>query len=301
MVVTDNFRSKKYDKKKILIYAFTKKIVFANESDPCSSHCGDIRKSTECNLEPVHSKKLAPPENAFERMERQRPEISPSHEFIESSSCFLVQHSPNSECLQCFPGKLAWELSPITFLVKLSTHLEVADNSECPFKRVSGCEEMELMPGIMCEFELGSVKVDFDINLASNEENQSSPITNSRKPKLVHVAKVVVFMWHIQKPEDTEVSELYECFLCLTRKRKVVLISVAKRYLWIAVSDEAKLLSNCNQCIGKLKEGAEFAYNQFLRQVPSLHVKDFFAVAGSKKRNRGTDSFQASGKKLKSH
>lgn len=161
--------------------------------------------------------------------------------------------------------------------------LEVADNSECPFRKVSGCEEMELMPGIMCGFESGRVKVDFDINLAFSEENQSSPISNSKKPKLVHVAKVVVFMWHLQ-PEDTEVSELYECFLCLTRKRKVALISVAKRYLWMVVSDQAKQLSNRDQCVGRLIEGAEFAYNLFLRQVLSLHVKDFFDVAGSKNR-----------------
>lgn len=62
---------------------------------------GDIRESTECNLKPIHSINLAPPENAFGWMERKRPENSQSHSSTESPGCFLVRQSPNPKCLQC--------------------------------------------------------------------------------------------------------------------------------------------------------------------------------------------------------
>nr|CCA23154.1 AlNc14C182G8256 [Albugo laibachii Nc14] len=177
---------------------------------------------------------------------------------------------------------------------------------------------MDLMPGIMCDFDSGHVKVDYNVNLASDEENQTSPTTNSWKTKPVHVARVVVFKWHIEEPADTEeVAELQQCFLCLTRKRKVVLTSVAKRYLWMVVSDKEKQFSDCDQCFGKLRARAGFAYNRYLRQIPSrdvndfftfkrneneddIHIKDFLEVDRSKKRNRGKESFRAGEKKMKS-
>nr|CCA26715.1 AlNc14C405G11411 [Albugo laibachii Nc14] len=218
---------------------------------------------------------------------------------MNSPGFFLVRHIPKrrSDCLECYPVNVARILSPVTFLIALLTNLEVAHDSKCPFNKRSGCVELEIMPDFMCEFELGRVKVDFDLNLPSNEENSRSPITNLRKRKPVQVAKVVLFMWHIQEPENTEgVAELHECFLCLTRKCKVVLISVIKRYLWMVVSNQAKQISNCDQCVGKLMERAEFAYNQFLRQVPALDVNVFFATDGSKKRKRTQKSYQAGGK-----
>nr|CCA19668.1 AlNc14C76G5086 [Albugo laibachii Nc14] len=46
----------------------------------------------------------------------------------------------------------------------------------------------------------------------------------------------------------------------------------------MVVSDKEKQLSNCEQYFGKLRARAEFAYNQFLQQIPSLDVNVFFAV-----------------------
>nr|CCA19669.1 AlNc14C76G5087 [Albugo laibachii Nc14]CCA27414.1 AlNc14C529G12059 [Albugo laibachii Nc14] len=218
MVVLDRFQSIIGNENDFLIYAFTEKSVFADNSDPCFSHCGKIETSEECTSKPVHLINWSPQHDAFEWMERKRSESSQAHTSMASPDCFLIRHFSETkfDCLKCFPGKTARELSPITFLIELSTNLEVADNSECPFKKVSGCLEMERMPSIMCEFDSGRLKVDFDVNLASNEDNPSSPITNSGKTKPVHVAKVVAFEWHIEKSEvAVELPAIQECFMCL--------------------------------------------------------------------------------------
>ena len=152
-----------------------------------------------------------------------------------------------------------------------------------PFQPDSGCEELDLMPGIMCDFESGRKMLDVDLNLSWNDDEKSVSLDYTMEPKQPHVAKVIMMKWNEECLEYIQVAAAFEsCMRYLMRKGKVVLISVTKRYAWMVESKQ--VLSNCEEFAGNLIEGPQFAYNQYFRQIAFLDAEDFFKTTSKRKR-----------------
>nr|CCA26254.1 AlNc14C361G10994 [Albugo laibachii Nc14] len=237
---------------------------FLLESNPCSSSCGTFAIPTDCMLDADHVSRLNPTNNIVKWMERQEQAQQDSHVSTLKSGCLLVRHEKaTSKCHKRFPNNILWTLSPVSFLVLLSTISEISYSWKTDDK--FDCEHLELMPHIMCDYEMNRMKNNLDLNNLPDGNEGSPPVsdTNSRP---VYVANVVVINWTALDPDNVEeVTAFGNCFICLARKRKVVLISVNKRYLWMVDSGS---LPNCKACDGRVTFGPQFPYNQYLRQIP---------------------------------
>nr|CCA24278.1 AlNc14C231G9298 [Albugo laibachii Nc14] len=126
-------------------------------------------------------------------------------------------------------------------------------------KAIFWCQYLDIMPEIMCDYESDRLKnnVDLNDNHVHIRDNDMSEFSASR------VANVVVVKWDTENVEEN--AAFKDCILCLTRKRKVVLISLTKRYVWMVDSGS---FPYCEMCNGKVTLGPQFPYNQYLRQIP---------------------------------
>nr|CCA21477.1 AlNc14C124G6752 [Albugo laibachii Nc14] len=123
---------------------------------------------------------------------------------------------------------------------------------------------MELMPDIICAFELNKVAVKGDLNLGFYEET------------MIHlqVGKVTAVTWKPDEPREIEIVKA--CFVCLTLKRKVIFVSVDKEYVWMVQSKI--LLPECDACERKLIVGIQFPYNQYRRQISTQELDYYFGI-----------------------
>ena len=123
---------------------------------------------------------------------------------------------------------------------------------------------MELMPDIICAFELNKVAVKGDLNLGFYEETMTH----------LQVGKVTVVTWKPDEPREIEIVKA--CFVCLTLKRKVIFVSVDKEYVWMVQSKI--LLPECDACERKLIVGIQFPYNQYRRQISTQELDYYFGI-----------------------
>nr|CCA27828.1 AlNc14C722G12448 [Albugo laibachii Nc14] len=146
-----------------------------------------------------------------------------------------------------------------------------------------GCEHAELMPDIMCDYELNRMKNNLDLNNLPDGNEGSPPVSDTTNSRAVNVANVVVIKWTALDPENgEEVVAFGNPCICLSRNRKVVLISVNKRYVWMVDSGS---LPNCKACDRRVTFGPQFPYNQFLRQIPVKHVRVMLCKSEKRKRS----------------
>nr|CCA15256.1 AlNc14C10G1221 [Albugo laibachii Nc14] len=135
----------------------------------------------------------------------------------------------------------------------------------------------------ICHYESNRFKNNLDLNLVSNENEENARANNGRDFIAVKVANVVVVKWDTENLKKfQEEAAFVDCFICLTRKRKGVLISMVKRYLWMV---DAGSFPGCAECDGKVTFGPQFPYNQYLRQIP---ISDAIEMMKTLKR-KGSD------------
>lgn len=233
----------------------------------CSNRCGDINFDGGCMSETFHVMISAFPNNVFTWIKRIDAAQNNNHVSHFGYSCFLVEHSSAAKgpnCLQCFQGAENWKLSRFTYLFLLKRDAVAVDMLKCFFLH-SSCEDVQLMPDIMCRYESGDLMTNFDLNQNLEDDGSGSSAGGTSEPNIVNSAKVMVVEWDKNDPDDAGREAAFrECFICLTRKRKVVLISVIKRYVWMVPSES---FPRCHKCYGKVTDGPQFSYNQYLRQV----------------------------------
>nr|CCA22523.1 AlNc14C157G7681 [Albugo laibachii Nc14] len=203
---------------------------FNLDSNLCSDNCGDINPSKDCMADAIHVTSLTPTNNVVKWMERNEKALLDNHESTESSRYFLIRHSSNHNYLQ----------SP-KFNINGKKH-------DTKFS----CDNLEIMPDIMCDYESDRLKNKFDldnnqVHVRDNDMSESSP---------KRVANVVVVKWITEDSESVEENAAYkDCFLCLTRKHKVVLISWTKRYAWMVDFGSCPY---CERCNGKVTLARSF-------------------------------------------
>lgn len=211
-------------------------------------------------------------------MERTLAEQYNSH---LSPGCFLVavQNRKGIKGLRCFEGTETWKLSQLSFLVSLKRNVAAIGSLRCYILNKSGCNDLQLMPDIMCDYEANSKIANFDLNQHFNE---FEPVYNTGKPASLPLAKVIVVKWKGHDSKDVgEEAAFTECVVCLAIKHRVVLISVLKRYVWVV--DSGVPLS-CKECDGKVIKGPRFLYNQYLRQIPVVKAREYFWKSLKRKR-----------------
>nr|CCA21706.1 AlNc14C131G6955 [Albugo laibachii Nc14]CCA21869.1 AlNc14C136G7102 [Albugo laibachii Nc14] len=297
MDVLDRFEITSESKKGFLMYLFIKE-AFSPNVTVCFAECHKIQISYDCMLGDVHVNNLIPLQDVFGWIERTRVAEKEKH-VSKGSGCLLVEHlssSDDSYCARSFPEKKTWKLSPDTFLLSLSTNLEVASDSGCPFEPTHGCVEMDLMPNILCDLESERIKQYIDLNSIPNGDIPVLSVGGLEEDRAVHVASVVLVKWISNNPASVEeAATCKDCFICLTTKRKVVLISVEKRYLWMVESEI--IFANCQECSGELSVAQQFPYNGYLRQISARDASKFFGALKKRVRRKNTD--QGTQKKIK--
>nr|CCA28298.1 AlNc14C2049G13137 [Albugo laibachii Nc14] len=236
------------------------------KSKPCFKDCGKIDSSDDCMVDPIDATKLTPINSAVKWMLRTENAQLDNHVPSTSRSCFLIQYSSSkqSKCHKSFSNKM-WPLSPDSFLIFLSTISEIKLQEYGRIMKF-GCDNLELMPDTICYYESNRLKNNLDLNMDSNENEETAQANDVSDFGAVKVANVVVVEWdtkNSKKPKEK--AAFADCFTCLTRKRKVVLISVIKRYLWMVDSGSFPV---CETCDKKVTFGPQFPYNQYLRQIP---------------------------------
>ena len=233
----------------------------------CSVSCGTVITVSDCMSETFYVTISSFPNNVFTWMERIAAAQHKNYISHLGLSCFLVEHSSSVEgpnCLECFQGAENWKISQLTYLILLQTDPAAADKLKCFFE-TPACKDVQLMPDLMCHYKRGGIKTDFDLNQDLEGDRPGSSVGGTSEPNLMYFAKVMVVKWDAAGTEKA----FYECFICLTRKRKVVLISVIKQYVWMVPSEA---FPSCETCIGMVGYGPQFPYNQHLRQVQVEYV-----------------------------
>lgn len=198
-----------------------------------------------------------------------------------SYGCFQVESKEKHslECHECFQITQKWTLSKLTFLVSLKMDADAIEKFTCSFKLANGCKDFQLMPKIMRDYAanfgivyLGLTKLPMEAESVDDTgKHASAPVEN-----------FFVVKWKENVSEDSgEDAAFAKCVLCLTSKRKVALISIIQRYVWVV---DSKKSVNCKECDGKVFHGAQFSCNQYLRQVPVLKARNYIDVSLKRKR-----------------
>lgn len=195
------------------------------------------------------------------------------------NGCFMVRHVLDqlSDCLRCFSNGLMWKLSSVTFLISIFVESEGDNVWKCPVNQYSACVQLEDMPEIMCQYQSKHFTLNEDLNLTLYEDDSNSP----------KVTEVKVVKWETRDQNDAvETGSFRSCFMCLTVKRKIVLMSLSARYVWMVAS---KKYPKCEMC-NRVKIGPAFAYNQYLRQISAEDVNDYFEILTDKLGEQGSSS-----------
>lgn len=240
-----------------------------SSSQVCKVVCGTILPSNHCKSDIVRVDNFVPPNDITFLLEQKPSASKTTVEVKDLHGCVMVKHllDRQPDCLEIFHGKTqVWNLTPITFLMSIYAHTKGADVSKSHVFHDSGCVQLEVMPEIMCQYKIKPIAVKEDLNFeAHGHHSFSSP-----------AAKLIVVEWKTVDLEDVEEYELFEdCFTCITTKRKVVLMSLVERFVWIVLSDKPL---QCYQCQQNLRLGGEVAYDSYLRQISVEEVKEYFSM-----------------------
>nr|CCA17075.1 AlNc14C29G2780 [Albugo laibachii Nc14] len=286
MVVLDRFEAIHENDQKFTILLFRDEPVRL-DLEVCSEDCGQIISIDDCMVDPIHVTKLTPTNNVVKWMLQTENTQLDNHVSSRSDSCFLIQYllGEESKCPEIFPIKKILPLSPLSFLIFLST-ISKLDHRWDARKKKFGCEYMELMPDIICDYESNRSKNNVDVNLNSNENEENKGYARANDVSDfgdVKVANVLVVEWDTKTSENFQKEAAFaDCFICLTRKRKVVLISVNNRYAWMV---DAGSFPSCKTCDQKVTFGPQFPYHQYLIPV-SAAIKMMKTLETKEKRPR---------------
>lgn len=237
----------------------------------CADTCGTIHDIDDCMSDAMHVNEVYFQHNVFTWMDRVSRVQNNDYISNLGPGCFLLEidEKEDPKCLKCFSRTQKWELSQLTYLLSLNEDSAATKTLACYFESKSGCKDLQLVHDLMCDFEKKNRMIaNFDLNQVSFEGEASSSGGDTSKIKKPNVGTVISIEWEIYDLEDVrEEAAFAECVICLTNKRKVVLISVLRRYVWVLESEQA---SNCAECVDKGINGPQFPYNQYLRQIPVL-------------------------------
>ena len=178
--------------------------------------------------DPIHVTRLTPNNNVVKWMERKEKALLDNHESSDDSRCFLIRHSfkYKSERRKHFPKSVIWSLSPASFLTKLSK-LSLIHYQWKRTDTVFRCEYLDIVPDIMYDYESGRLKNNADLNDNQVHERDKDVWESNAK----RVANVVVVRLDTEGSRNMKENEAFEdCCICLTRKRKEVLLSLTKQY-----------------------------------------------------------------------
>nr|CCA17436.1 AlNc14C34G3107 [Albugo laibachii Nc14]CCA26853.1 AlNc14C422G11536 [Albugo laibachii Nc14] len=171
-------------------------------------------------------------------------------------------------------------LSPVLSKHKSAIHLENF------YKNDFGCLSIELMPTITFTFESNQITSDLAVDLLLHENDCDLPESHWIAPAAIHTANVIVVQWQLRDAGFSNVNKFKNakdteaCLKCLALKRKVVFISVTKRYVWLVESHMT--LPTCDTC--KLsRRGVHFPYNQYLRHIPAKNVNKYLIFESTKR------------------
>ena len=140
------------------------------------------------------------------------------------------------------------------------------------------------MPDIMCEYELkgnepeAKIKRAFDLNLPPSEEDQILTGTALGAIESTSTGLLRALEWDVNPGEET-----IACLDCLASRRKIVLISLEKKYAWMITYQES--LPNCKFC-SKITPvvDRDLQYSHYLRQISSVEVYEH--IYGKRKKPR---------------
>ena len=171
-------------------------------------------------------------------------------------------------------GRQIWPLSPLAFLTKLSKIPSIDYKTRHEDEKFQ-CENLEIMPDIMCTYDESVVNTNmFDLNAIPLH----LPYNKFPEFSAKGVANVVAVKWSTNLPPSVMMdAPVKNCFLCLTGKRKVVLMSILKKYIWMVNPGSFEY---CDMCIGNVEFGLQFPYDQYLQQ---MSVKDAIEMIDSSK------------------
>lgn len=247
----------------------------------CFKECGAIIPIKSGFPDTVYLHKLSVPQNVFTWMEQIATKKNEEYNPHPSHGCFQVesreQHS--LECHGCFQITQKWSLSKLTFLVSLKVDVDAIEKLTCTFKVANGCKDFQLMPNIMCDY---AAKFR---NCLSRFDQASHGSRFSRRYRETRISSSRKFLCRqVERKRFGGIwgrCRICKCVLCLTSKRKVVLISIIQRYVWVV---DSKISVNCKECDGKVFHGAQFSCNQYLRQVPVVKARNYIEVSLRRKR-----------------
>ncbi|KAL0583187.1 hypothetical protein ABG067_006886 [Albugo candida] len=285
MVILDKVKVRPGGPIAFIISLFTEQSVDV-KTIGCGQECGKFTQSEDCMLDNAHVNNMGFANNIFFWMKRVRAGQNNDEVMHLGYDCLLAHHTNENipGCRQCFERRETSKLSQFTFLISLKADKEAGKMLECFFEDTSDSKDLQLMPDIMCHYELpDSYKLDFDLDLnLRSKERLALSTDSSNKYKFDEVAMVTVIKWKNEDPNDaSEKAAFTECYISLARNCKVVLISVEKRYLWM-VQSESHL--KCKECADNVHFGPQFSYNQYLRQIPVLGVEEFARNPNKRKR-----------------
>nr|CCA16766.1 AlNc14C25G2509 [Albugo laibachii Nc14] len=136
----------------------------------------------------------------------------------------------------------------------------------------------------MCDYESGRLENNLDLNLLQDGNELSALASDVKDSRPFKVANVMVVKWGTKGSKNLqEVAAFEDCFICLTRKRKVVLISSNKRYVWMVDSGS---FPNCETCTDKVTFGPQFPYSQYIGQRSVEDAKKWIGGFKQRKRSR---------------
>ncbi|CCI11253.1 unnamed protein product [Albugo candida] len=269
---------------KFLVY------LFAENFEPTVPHyiegCGSVRPSDHCMLGSDHVDTLTPKHDIFAIMFGNKSTKKGNRVSNHQGKCFLIQHTPDEEskCRDLFSGFSTHKLSSIAFLVSLFGDANGSFDLKFHLFRKNRCREADLMPDIVCLYELDRIMIDNDLNLRANEELTSTSSSDYSESSPVE-AKMALYKWI---DEDTKnKNDMRLCFKCLTRMRNVVVLSVTRQYVWM-VEYQMKF-PDCPPCNAKMKAGPQTPYNHKFRQTLAQDVDSSFGtIEGTAKRKVDT-------------
>lgn len=269
-------------------------VVFSKDLNSLSNceECGTLDMSTRCMLDGTHVSRPFAAKHNYELMEPKLHAQSKHEDSKDVTTCTMAKFKAKKyyQCRRCLHkfGKIL-KLSPITVLLSLLNipHEDsLVSLRKCTFMRV--CTELTFMPDFMCQYE--SRLVELNLNMPAMEGTHylpSSDLTPSASTTSgLDSAEVLgIVRWEANNAE--------ECLRYLTLIRKVVLISLMNRYVWMVKSTESVPIPRF--CIELYIADRTYIYHRILRQIPLKELDEY----GLEKGMSGHEANQPEPKKHK--
>lgn len=239
---------------------------------------GTLGGSAHCESDVVRVDNFVPTNDITYLLE-QKPSASTTRAMVKGQNCVSVRHLRDGEpdCLKSFRGKTGdWNFTPITFLISVSTDTKVTSVPKSEYSKSSSCVQLEVMPEFMCRYMMNPTEMKEDQTYKMNQKAPKYTLDLNHPPSSSPPEELIMRKWATVNLEDVEENKNFQaCFICIASKRKVVLMSLAERFVWMVPS--LKPLQ-CDMCKQQLEVAVEVGYYSYLRQITAKEVNGYFCT-----------------------